>query len=808
MPRGQRQQKAVPAPDMDMDLDVDMQSSITVATPASANLASCTSLPTPVPGPGPGPGPAPSPLPSVLPADGSDVLLERALINNAELRANALSILNTIRGARPQNTALSYDSKQEEFRQFCLKKQYHDGDTVTEDKLLLFLVEEVVHRPLRVRSKKAAAEVPLEETRLSWRSVRSYITAVTDLYRAQKALGRNTHPSPREDNAREYIKSLQRRDAAQEKANYADKGRDTLLDGYTEAQLRQIAGELWGRTAASPECHLRTLVDILLGHYMLTRGGDRRAIEISDLFTFEFPDEGLTQCMPLILTTRAGKKNQHGRLETAGALRSQDPLMCMLSALAFYLLFRWDLTKEPFPDFRTRPRWYDIRLIKGTGAGGKLSYSSQRDWVIKAFSYAGIVSNKKTHIGRSSGAKTAELKGVSEAQIQRAGRWNPDQMIGCYLNSLPREFMRSMAGHPKQAGGFNIPRAQITPPESLLSMIWPDLDQWKGRFGPGPEHINDLAATGVTNLLLYLREVILQDSVFLIQQFPKCPLWNHRVFQHPEYLPFARQVSASVYEATQPGAGQLTLLTQAVPALTEYMQGAESRTEARIADIVKKITANLTAELQKARSELSDISRSSVRKILTEGIFQFHLTEAEPGPAPGPGEGPAAGLGPGASLKLIPAAPGLGEDAGDQSQYQSARSSTSRSTSPTSTGDRTPPAYRFGAEPPKHCMSRAVKSVEGLWHEWTVGLPGQPSIAALDSRWGSRWRARRRAELQWYSLRLEVIREIRRIAQTRHISEEAAMQTVAMEQRLTDCGLDLFCKRLRAGRKTREAEPR
>lgn len=75
------------------------------------------------------------------------------------------------------------------------------------------------------------------------------------------------------------------------------------------------------------------LVDILLGHYMLTRGGDRRAVEISDLFTFEFKEEWPPRCMPLIFTTRVGKQNQHGRLETIGALRNKKPLTCMLSWL-------------------------------------------------------------------------------------------------------------------------------------------------------------------------------------------------------------------------------------------------------------------------------------------------------------------------------------------------------------------------------------------------------------------------------------------------------------------------------------------
>lgn len=83
---------------------------------------------------------------------------------------------------------------------------------------------------------------------------------------------------------------------------------------------------------------------------MLTRGGDRRTAEISDPFTFEFKGEGPTRCMLLIFITRAGKQNQHGQLETIGALQHTKLLICMLSGLAFYLLSHWDLDEEAFPD--------------------------------------------------------------------------------------------------------------------------------------------------------------------------------------------------------------------------------------------------------------------------------------------------------------------------------------------------------------------------------------------------------------------------------------------------------------------------
>ena len=136
-----------------------------------------------------------------------------------------------------------------------------------------------------------------------------------------------------------------------DKEQFADKGRDTLLDGYTEDKFESVCRELWAHGGSSPECYLRTLVDILLGHYMLTRGGDRRSAEISDLFTFEFKGEGPTRCIPLIFTTRTGKQNQHGRLETIGALYNKKPLIYILSGLAFYLLYYWDFSNKPFLNF-------------------------------------------------------------------------------------------------------------------------------------------------------------------------------------------------------------------------------------------------------------------------------------------------------------------------------------------------------------------------------------------------------------------------------------------------------------------------
>jgi hypothetical protein len=42
------------------------------------------------------------------------------IVNNAELRANAQSVLTLIRSSRPKNTSLVYNPKQKEFKVYSL----------------------------------------------------------------------------------------------------------------------------------------------------------------------------------------------------------------------------------------------------------------------------------------------------------------------------------------------------------------------------------------------------------------------------------------------------------------------------------------------------------------------------------------------------------------------------------------------------------------------------------------------------------------------------------------------------------------
>ncbi|OAQ58089.1 hypothetical protein VFPBJ_11704 [Purpureocillium lilacinum] len=246
-----------------------------------------------------------------------------------------------------------------------------------------------------------------------------------------------------------------------------------------------------------------------------------------------------------------------------------------------------------------------------------------------------------------------------------------------------------MAGHPPQIGCFEIRRAGVTAPEVLLSMIWPELDRWRGRFGPGTEQENELAAMGSTNLLFYLREVVLQDSVILMKKYPDSPVWNHPDFRHPAYALFAQQLSDFILEEERPS--QLAVLIQAMPVLAEYLQSVDARNEAR----TSQLRTELTEQLRATEARLA-VAQSS----LFSSGFNLQLAAATPTPAT-------------TAAVVVDAVGQVGS--GDGSRSVSTQSSIidSRTTSPRATDT----IIAKPEPPPQYQMCRAIKTVESLWSE-------------------------------------------------------------------------------------------
>jgi len=105
---------------------------------------------------------------------------------------------------------------------------------------------------------------------------------------------------------------------------------------------------------------------------------------------------------------------------------------------------------------------------------------------------------------------------------------------------------------------------------------------------------------------------------------------------------------------------------------------------------------------------------------------------------------------------------------------------------------------------PSYRLSRQVVTVPDLWREWTVGLGGLPSVAALDAAYGSRWRSP--SERQYYSMRKVIIDEVTAMAGNGLDDQEAisaAIEALERQRVKEKASLDKLIKAIKEERRRR-----
>jgi hypothetical protein len=579
-------------------------------------------------------------------------------------------------------------------------------------------------------------------------SIRGYLAAIVDLWSFQKNYGENHHPNPRGVALSSLLASYARRENVRKRKQFIDRAAGTLQDGYNHDKMIDLVRFCWQgwmqtetkhRKPQAVESYLRTVVDFLLSHNMLLRGESRRKLELADLFTILLSHEGPTPCWPMIMIMNNGKSNPFGRLEYMGVMRHRDPLLCTMGQTAFYLFYRWNIAGEPPPQFKQRQQWYGLHLLRGGRGDKPISYEIQLEWINRVFMAVNLTTLKKTHIGRSQGAKQAELEGVGEGQIRRAGRWNNDALSNCYLTHLPQKFLRTMAGfEPSTQGNYYLPRAKILPPPSLVQAIWPWVDTWLAWFKSYGEKAdgdrndggnraddnqdkeedrNDMAAQGFLRLLDQLRTILLQDSVLLREQFPRHPIWRDPIFIREDYREFAEQMRCSLLNTETP---EEVRLQQALPAIAQRLNVVRQD----VSQVIHEWGRKAQKQLQEIGDHLNDIIAGRV-------AFTVRALDA---PIP-------ASLDPLQSQR-----PATSADLNGMSPLPGPFMSTLPNLDPFQ------PA-------PMYLLSRTIKTVPELWREWTCGLGDNPSVQSLEETYGAAWRPSQ-SERVMFSRRKVIIDEI------------------------------------------------
>ena len=215
-------------------------------------------------------------------------------------------------------------------------------------------LEEVVLARGNKKCKTGEGDAPVA---LSYSGVESYVKAVVDMYKRQKALGMTTIGHPRGQALEARLEGLRRGENERRRAQYHDRAAGTIQDGYNADEFKRAS--VWFLERNTGE-DLRNRLDFLLGHFMLGRSESKRMLQLPDMFSLSLLNEGPQGCTAIVAIMTNGKTNQYGRIEYGSALRNTDALVCPVGALSLYFFWRWHVDGEPFPDFTLRKNWYNI----------------------------------------------------------------------------------------------------------------------------------------------------------------------------------------------------------------------------------------------------------------------------------------------------------------------------------------------------------------------------------------------------------------------------------------------------------------
>jgi hypothetical protein len=126
--------------------------------------------------------------------------------------------------------------------------------------------------------------IPLGE-----RSIANYISAISEMYRTQKSLGTNPYEPIRGSGLKAMVGVSRRRERKRKLDLNEDRLAGTSIDNYDDGQKKRLSDYFLKKGTYN---HMRNRVDFLVGHAMLLRGDNRRAMQFSELFHETLKDEG------------------------------------------------------------------------------------------------------------------------------------------------------------------------------------------------------------------------------------------------------------------------------------------------------------------------------------------------------------------------------------------------------------------------------------------------------------------------------------------------------------------------------------
>ena len=285
---------------------------------------------------------------------------------------------------------------------------------MSDEKLSWFLTDFVI--PRGRKNKKKGDDTKYE---LSRESVLGYVKACVSLYNEQSALGIIPFPHPRGKLVKAFLDTRTKKQTEKKRSNYEDRGKNTLNDGYSSKEMLRINQYFLEKDTV---LSTRDRLVFLMSHAMLLRSQNAVGMQLTDLFSMELEDLGLSRCIAFVATIYWGKTNNANKTEYGSAIRHKNCEVCPVNALAMYFFSLYYHQNVPFPNFEKRVCWYDDYLFPSSRRRkGHISYEDQYETYKTVFKACNIITTKTKHANRKSGIQMISHKVISGDDMRRVG---------------------------------------------------------------------------------------------------------------------------------------------------------------------------------------------------------------------------------------------------------------------------------------------------------------------------------------------------------------------------------------------------
>jgi len=278
-----------------------------------------------------------------------------------------------------------------------------------------------------------------------------------------------------------------------------------------------------------------------MGHQVGTRGHSMRAFVYCDMnLTTGFgPEKKGPRSRILTMVVRKGDlhKDHHITDKQVGWWRHRNYLLCTGFAVASHVL--WDLVNDSTINFfhldkKVRNTWWGKKFITYK------TYDDQKNAMEQIFDATGVTCCKLTHL-RTLAVQHAGSEGLAPWQINTMTKHMLEKINSAYQSEVDKTTMKVMAGFSQDESYF-VPRTFVATPlpiEQLCHLLLPNLAEWRIQAESPQGDKSTCCRHFLWDIVPFLVEILVQDGIFLIRDFPDHPMSSFLKVTYTRLLGFS-----------------------------------------------------------------------------------------------------------------------------------------------------------------------------------------------------------------------------------------------------------------------------